>query len=74
VYHTTFEWPTSAEIQSRLEEGEGQTEPEMVARLVEFHRHSDAISRCFESTMKVINADQPKADVFSQGLADSLID
>ena len=48
-------------------EGPGQSEPEMVAKLVEYHRHSDAISRCFTSTLKVINADQPKADVFSQG-------
>ena len=39
----------------------------MVAKLVEYHRHSDAISRCFTSTLKMINADQPKADVFSQG-------
>ncbi|KAK7094985.1 adenylate kinase 8-like [Littorina saxatilis] len=69
VYHTTFEWPSSAEIQGRLEEGKGQNEPEMVEKLVEYHRHSDAIGRCFASSIKVINADQPKADVFSQALA-----
>ncbi|KAL8578917.1 hypothetical protein ACOMHN_001879 [Nucella lapillus] len=69
VYHTTFDWPSSAEVQGRLEEGPGQSEADMVYKLVEYHRHSDAIARCYASSLKVINADQPKADVFSQAFA-----
>ncbi|KAK7496967.1 hypothetical protein BaRGS_00011703 [Batillaria attramentaria] len=70
VYHTTFDWPSAnAELVSRLVEVPGQSEPEMVARLVEYHRHIDSILRCYSAAIKTINADQPKADVFSQVLA-----
>ncbi|PVD22287.1 hypothetical protein C0Q70_18096 [Pomacea canaliculata] len=65
VYHTTFDWPNATDIQARLEEGPGQSEPEMVDKLVKYHRNADGILRCYNSVIKVINADQPKADVFS---------
>jgi hypothetical protein len=35
--------------------------------LAVYHRNIDGISQCFEHITKLINADQPKTDVFSQG-------
>ncbi|KAK6195868.1 hypothetical protein SNE40_001206 [Patella caerulea] len=66
VYHTTFNWPSNAEIQSRLEEATGCTEEEMITKLIVYHRHIDAILRCYDKVLKKVNADQPKADVFAQ--------
>ncbi|XP_046560875.1 adenylate kinase 8-like [Haliotis rubra] len=66
VYHTTFDWPTNNDVQSRLEVAPGYTEEAMVDKLVMYHRHIDGILRCYGDTLKTINADQPKADVFAQ--------
>ena len=70
MYHTTFDWPTSPVVQARLEEVVGNTEEEIVNRLVNYHRYIDGIQRCYSTVVKTINADQPKADVFAQGLFD----
>ena len=67
VYHTTFDWPTNPEVVSRLQEVTGNTEEDVVNRLVEYHRHIAEIIRCYDIVHKTVNADQPKADVFSQG-------
>ena len=67
IYHTTFDLPPNPEIQSRLEEVPGYKEDEMVEKLIEYHRHIDGVLDCYQKTVKSINADQPKADVFSQG-------
>lgn len=67
IYHTTFDWPPNAEIQTRLEETPGYTEEDMVNKLIEYHRHIDEIEECYRKVIKKVNADQPKADVFSQG-------
>lgn len=39
----------------------------MVNKLIEYHRHIDEIEECYRKVIKKVNADQPKADVFSQG-------
>ena len=67
VYHTTFDWPGNPEVQERLEEPAGLSEEEIVKQLVVYHRHIDGIVRCYSQSVRNINADQPKADVFSQG-------
>ena len=67
VYHTTFDWPTSSDIESRLQEVPGNSEREVIEKLVTYHRHIDGIIHCYDKVHKVVNADQPKADVFSQG-------
>lgn len=67
VYHTTFDWPGNPDVQERLKEPKGYREEDMVNKLVVYHRHSDGIFRCYERVIKTLNADQPKADVFSQG-------
>lgn len=45
----------------------------MVNKLIEYHRHIDGILTCFNTVTKPINADQPKADVFSQGSYNNVI-
>lgn len=52
-------------IQSRLK-AVPVDEADMVNRLVDYHRHIDGILLCYDYALKTINADQPKADVFSQ--------
>jgi len=39
----------------------------MVGRLVTHHRNVAGVRTCYEHILKVINADQPRSDVFSQG-------
>ncbi|CAL1545587.1 unnamed protein product [Lymnaea stagnalis] len=69
VYHTTFDWPGNPEVQYRLKEPKGYKEEDMVNKLVVYHRHIDGILRCYEQVVKKVNADQPKADVYSQALS-----
>jgi len=67
IYHSTFDWPSSSSIATRLEEVQGTSEQEMVQRLVDHHRNIAGVRACYQHVLKVINADQPKSDVFSQG-------
>ncbi|XP_005108850.1 adenylate kinase 8 [Aplysia californica] len=69
VYHTTFDWPGNPEVQERLEEPEGLSEEAMVNKLVLYHRHIDGILRCYDQVVRTVNADQPKADVYSQAFS-----
>ena len=69
IYHSTFDWPTSASVASRLEETVGTSEKEMVERLVAYHRNIVGVRSFYQHIVKEINADQPKSDVFSQGLS-----
>ncbi|KAI8779473.1 adenylate kinase 8-like [Biomphalaria glabrata] len=69
VYHTTFDWPGNPEVQYRLKEPKGYKEVDMFNKLVVYHRHIDGILRCYEQVVKKVNADQPKADVFSQAFS-----
>jgi len=39
-----------------------------VRRLLAYHRNIAGIRSCYEHILKEINADQPKSDVFSQGM------
>jgi len=66
IYHTTFDWPSNIDLQGRLKEVEGYTEDDMINKLIEYHRHFEGIADCYKTCSKTINADQPKADVFSQ--------
>lgn len=66
IYHTTFDWPNDNTIQQRLVTPSNNTEQDIINRLVVFHRYAEGIQCCFESTIKIINVDQPKGDVFNQ--------
>jgi len=59
--------PSSSEVVNRLVEPSSACEREVVKQLVTFHRHIDGIKACYDHVTKVVNADQPKGDVFSQG-------
>ena len=67
VYHVTFDTPTDIEVFKRLKMPPGCDEKSLVARLVVYHRHVEGIVECYKKISTNINADQPKADVFSQG-------
>ncbi len=66
IYHTTFDWPNDNTIQQRLVTPANNTEQDIVHRLVAYHRYAESIQSCFQSTLKTINVDQPKGDVFNQ--------
>jgi len=68
IYHLTFDWPSSESIAARLEEI-GTSEKDMVDRLVSHHRNIVGVRAFYKHILKEINADQPKSDVFSQGLS-----
>jgi len=67
IYHSTFDWPSSATVAARLEPAAGTSEEEMVERLVAHHRNIAGVRSFYQHVLKEINADQPKSDVFSQG-------
>ncbi|CAH1787369.1 unnamed protein product [Owenia fusiformis] len=66
VYHTTFDYPSDQEIIERLKPVAENTEEVLVNKLVVYHRHIEGIIDTYNVVHKTINADQPKADVFSQ--------
>ncbi len=68
VYHTTFDYPSGNEVERRLiEPTEGCGEEATVERLLVYHRYAHGLQSGYQNRHKAINADQPKADVFSQG-------
>ena len=67
VYHVTFDTPTDIEVFKRIKQPPGCDEKAVISRLVVYHRHVEGIVDCYKKISKNINADQPKADVFSQG-------
>lgn len=66
VYHTTFDWPNNPEVINRLRKPQNYEEDDIVEELIVYHRHINGIRSCLSPSIKTINADQPKADVFSQ--------
>ncbi|EQB78197.1 adenylate kinase-like protein [Camelus ferus] len=68
VYHTTFDWPPESEIQNRLMVPAGISEGETALKLLEYHRNITRILPSYPKILKVIPADQPCVDVFSQAL------
>ena len=68
MYHTTFDYPSGVEVERRLiEPTEGCGEEATVERLLVYHRYAHGLQSGYQNRYKAINADQPKADVFSQG-------
>ena len=73
IYHITFDWPSNPDIAERLQLVPGNFEEDVVDRLIVYHRNIDGITEAYKRVMKVINADQPKADVFSEGQSIELL-
>ncbi|XP_057580432.1 adenylate kinase 8 isoform X3 [Hippopotamus amphibius kiboko] len=68
IYHTTFDWPSSSEIQNRLIVPTGISEAETARKLLEYHRNIVRVLPSYPRILKVIPADQPCVDVFCQAL------
>nr|XP_060613113.1 adenylate kinase 8 isoform X2 [Anolis sagrei ordinatus] len=69
VYHTTFDWPPDKALQARLVPAEGSSETATAQRLLAYHRNYYGTLLSFGAKMKLINADQPCADVLAQVLS-----
>jgi len=63
-----FDYPSDSSVNSRLVEPPNYSQDEIVARLVHYHRHIGGITDAYKTVFKTVNADQPKSDVFSQGM------
>ncbi|XP_048043642.1 adenylate kinase 8 isoform X1 [Megalobrama amblycephala] len=69
IYHVTFMWPESEEVAQRLETPRTMMPADLVAKkLQKYHTEAHALKRTYHSCLKIINADQPHVDVFSQVL------
>uniref|UniRef100_H2Z0X8 Nucleoside-diphosphate kinase n=1 Tax=Ciona savignyi TaxID=51511 RepID=H2Z0X8_CIOSA len=66
VYHTTFDWPQDPTIQARLLVPQGISDDETRAKLNDYNRNIDGVLATYPTIHKLINADQPKADVLAQ--------
>ncbi|XP_035813675.2 adenylate kinase 8 isoform X2 [Amphiprion ocellaris] len=69
IYHHTFIRPVEDIITDRLEEGRGLSEEQRLAKLQLFRREVTGLSSTYQHVLKVINGDQPHADVYQQVLA-----
>ena len=68
VWHKIFDYPTEVTVQERLVEPPNYSQERIVQRLVDYHRHIGGIIQAYHSVYKTVNGDQPKSDVFSQGV------
>ena len=67
IYHVTFEPPETPDVTRRLVGVENQNERSIRKLLLYYHRHLQGIKQAYSSgSIKLINADQPKADVYAQ--------
>ncbi|CAB4021233.1 adenylate kinase 8-like, partial [Paramuricea clavata] len=66
IYHATFDPASEVDVAMRLVPDTNSSEPVMIQRLNQYHRTIDGVLSCYNKIVKRINADQPKADVFSQ--------
>ncbi|XP_063752605.1 adenylate kinase 8 isoform X3 [Eleginops maclovinus] len=68
VYHRTFILPPDASVARRLEERR-PAEPQRDTALQRFRREVPGLRSAYQSVLRVVNADQPHADVYQQVLA-----
>lgn len=68
IYHTTFDMPLDTAIRDRLKVPSNYTEAEIKQRLVFYNRNLQGLHHCLISNSKEFNVDQPKGDVYNQGL------
>ncbi|XP_049895510.1 adenylate kinase 8, partial [Epinephelus moara] len=69
VYHQTFIWPDDDTVAQRLEEGHHPSETQLLAELQHYRCEVTGLSSAYQHVLKIINADQPHADVYQQVLA-----
>ncbi|KAM6944691.1 adenylate kinase 8 [Lycodopsis pacificus] len=69
VYHRTFVWPLDGLVAQRLEEGRSTSEEQRQAELQRHRCELTGLKAAYQHVLKVVNADQPHADVYQQVLA-----
>ncbi|XP_031158034.1 adenylate kinase 8 isoform X3 [Sander lucioperca] len=69
VYHRTFIWPVDDTVAQRLEEGRSPSETQRLAELQRYRCEATGLSSAYQHVLKIINADQPHADIYQQVLA-----
>ncbi|XP_040010234.1 adenylate kinase 8 isoform X2 [Xiphias gladius] len=68
VYHQTFIWPVDDIITQRLEKGRGMSETQQLVELQHFRCEVTGLTSAYQHVLKIINSDQPHADVYQQVL------
>ncbi|XP_070820976.1 adenylate kinase 8 [Chaetodon trifascialis] len=69
VYHQTFIWPIDDAVAQRLEKKQSRPEEQRLADLQRYRCEVTGLSSAYQHVLKVINCDQPHADVYQQVLA-----
>ncbi|CAJ1069559.1 LOW QUALITY PROTEIN: adenylate kinase 8 [Xyrichtys novacula] len=69
VYHKTFIWPLEDSIAQRLKEEQSRSEKELLAELQRYRCEVTGLSVAYQHVLKIINSDQPHADIYQQVLA-----
>ncbi|XP_039660264.1 adenylate kinase 8 isoform X1 [Perca fluviatilis] len=69
VYHRTFIWPVDDTVAQRLEDGRSPSETQRLAELQRYRCEATGLSSAYQHVLKIINADQPHADIYQQVLA-----
>ncbi|KAM4746458.1 adenylate kinase 8 isoform 1-T3 [Anableps anableps] len=68
VYHQIFVRPDDNTVAQRLEKGRGLSDEKLLAELQHYHCEVTALTSAYQHVLKVINGDQPPADVYQQAL------
>ncbi|XP_070760848.1 adenylate kinase 8 [Enoplosus armatus] len=69
VYHQTFIWPVDDTVAQRLEGAQSRSETQRLAELQRYRCEVTGLSSVYQHVLKIINGDQPHADVYKQVLA-----
>lgn len=69
VYHQTFIWQVDDDVVQRLAKGLGLSEKQHLAQLQLFRCEVTGLMSAYQHVLKIINSDQPHADVSQQALA-----
>ncbi|XP_024866445.1 adenylate kinase 8 [Kryptolebias marmoratus] len=69
IYHKTFIWPPDDTTAQRLERGRGLSEEQLLAELQRYRCEVTGLRSAYQHVLKIINGDQPHADVYHQVLA-----
>ena len=68
IFHVTYDMPANRIIADRLLPVVGNDAASIAARMAYFRRNIPGINDAYRGVAKTINADQPKADIFSEGM------
>lgn len=67
MYHRAFIWPEDDAVARRLKADPDFSEEKRLAEMHRFRREVTGLTLSYQHVLKVINCDQPNADVYLQG-------